>query len=52
MTASTQLWSLMTGSGPRVIKIAPARVWAVFGDSTGCSQIARTGRLVGVRWHR
>jgi hypothetical protein len=52
MTASTRLWSSMPGSRPSLVKIAPAWVSAVFGESTSRSQIARSGRLVGVRCHR
>jgi hypothetical protein len=47
MTASTSLWSLMDGSRPSLVTIAPARVSAVFGDSTSRSPIARSERLVG-----
>jgi hypothetical protein len=52
MTASTRLWSLMAGSRPSLMEIAPAWVSTVFGEGASRSQIAGSERLVGVRCHR
>jgi hypothetical protein len=51
MTASTRLWSLVADSRPSLVKIAPAWVSTVVGESSSRSQIARSERLVGVRCH-